>query len=376
MKATCTFLFGLLLFFSAQGQTSESTKQADYLISNYQFEKALSLLDALEDSSVSVMQRKAYCYSRLGHVDKAIEYYLFVLKEDSLNRNSLQQLGLLYVKNEDFVLARDCYQRLVNIDSANSFYFRQLANVLAETQEIIGAVMNYMYALQLNPKDVDAYAGLSEILIGTDQFSVADSLLSAGLEQTQSKKIELLLARVKLDQEQYEEVIRHVNHVLQKYDTTTVEARLLGISYYETRDFHKAIECMNFLIAHNVKGDWISYYLGSSYHQLGDTKHSIPALQDAIDQAISENIGVYHLQLAMAFEQSKDYKNAIKYYQAAYEDSKSDILLYHLARNYDEYYEDKAQAIKYFKKYLKSDDTVKLAKEYSKLRLNQLSDYH
>ncbi len=373
MKALTSLAAFFLLMPFAFAQVSEATRQADYLINNYQFEKALLALEAVEDSSISVLQRKAYCYSRLGHVDKARAFYLKVVQQDSLNRSALQQLGLLFVKNEEFDAARDCFGKLTELDSTNSYYFKQLANVLAETEDVLGAVVNYVSALELNPMDVEAYTGVSEVLIAMEQFPTADSILTVGLEKTGNKRIELMLARVKLDEEQYDLVIRHVNHVLEKNDTTTVEARLLGLSYHETHDYHKAIQCMRFLETRGVKSDWMYYYMGSSYHHLGDHKNSIPALTAAIDQGISDNIGVYHMQLAMAYEQAHDHKNAIKYYQAAYEYSKSDILLYHLARNYDEYYEDKTNAVRYFKKYLKTDDTVKVARQYAKYRLHQLS---
>ena len=376
MKAP-TSLFVFFLFFAARafGQSGEITKQADYLINNYQFEKALLLLDA-SDSSISVMQRMAYCYNRLGHMDKAIELYSGILQRDSLNRNALQQLGLIHVKNEEFIPARECFIRLAQIDTTNSFYFKQLANVLVETQEFVAAVMNYLYSLELNPRDVDAYLGVGEVLIMNQQLSVADSILTAGMEQTnKNKKMELMLARVKLDLEQYDEVVKHVNHVLEKNDTSSVEARLLGIAYYERREFHKAIKCMTFLEQRGVKADWLYYYLGSSYHHLGEHDKAIPALSKAIDEAISDNLDVYHMQLAMAYEQAGNHKEAIRYYQYAYEKSKSDILLYHLARNYDEGFDDKTHAIRYFKKYLRTDDTVKVARQYAKYRLYQLSDY-
>jgi hypothetical protein len=92
----------------------------------------------------------------------------------------------------------------------------------------------------------------------------------------------------------------------------------------------------------------------------------------AIESGISENIEVYYSQLARTYEEAKDYKNAIHYYQAAYEKSKTKILLYDLARNYDVYFKDKSTAIAYYKRYLASDDTIKLAREYAKRRLDML----
>ena len=90
---------------------------------------------------------------------------------------------------------------------------------------------------------------------------------------------------------------------------------------------------------------------------------------------MSENITQYYVQLAASYENVGDFKSAIKYYKAAYETSKKDILLYHLGRNYDVYYKDKSTAIAYFKRYLDSDDTIKLAKEYTRSRLNELEFY-
>jgi tetratricopeptide (TPR) repeat protein len=97
-------------------------------------------------------------------------------------------------------------------------------------------------------------------------------------------------------------------------------------------------------------------------------------MNKAIDEGITENIGTYYTQLARAYEDKKDYKNAIHYYHAAYEKSKSKILLYHLARNYDVYYKDKSTAMAYYRQYLASNDTIRIAKEYSRHRLNTLSD--
>ncbi|MEX2232819.1 MAG: hypothetical protein WD824_11700, partial [Cyclobacteriaceae bacterium] len=100
----------------------------------------------------------------------------------------------------------------------------------------------------------------------------------------------------------------------------------------------------------------------------------IAFLNQAIEESIADHIGTYYNQLAMAYEEIKDFKNAIRYYKTAYETSKSAILLYHLARNYDVYYKDKTQAQLYYKKYLDSDDTIRLAKKYSRYRLDVLTE--
>jgi tetratricopeptide (TPR) repeat protein len=160
-----------------------------------------------------------------------------------------------------------------------------------------------------------------------------------------------------------------------KGDTIPAYARLLGISYFQLERYDKVLPLMKYLLDRDMKADWIYYYIGSSYQQLQQPDSAITYINKAIEAGISENISNYYTQLASSYEDKKDYKSAIKYYKAAYESSKADILLYHLARNYDVYYKDKSQAIAYYKRYLNSDDTIKIAKEYTKYRLDELSVY-
>jgi tetratricopeptide (TPR) repeat protein len=159
-----------------------------------------------------------------------------------------------------------------------------------------------------------------------------------------------------------------------KGDTIPVYARLLGISYFQLDKHEEVIPWMKYLLKSKQQAEWVYYYMGVSYQQLNMPDTAISYLNKAIEKGISDNISTYYTQLAMSYENIKDFKSAIKYYKAAYESSKSNILLYHLARNYDVYYKDKAQAISYYKRYLSSDDTIKIAREYTRYRLDQLSD--
>jgi tetratricopeptide (TPR) repeat protein len=130
---------------------------------------------------------------------------------------------------------------------------------------------------------------------------------------------------------------------------------------------------MEYLLGKQIKADWIYYFLGTAYQQVGDPLKAIEYLNLAVEEGISDNIGTYYTQLASAYEEARDFKNAIRNYKAAYETTKTDILLYHLARNYDVYYKDKTQAQIYYRKYLDSGDTIRLAQEYSRQRLNTLT---
>ncbi|MBI1770610.1 MAG: tetratricopeptide repeat protein [Bacteroidetes bacterium] len=370
MKPLLPFLFiAVSLSINAQG-----LKEANELIENFQFEKALQVLVQLNDSTdIHIPLQSGYCYSRLGNYKSAIENYKQALQIDSLNRISLNQLGQIYSRTNQYALAEDCYKKLIYIDSLNSFYFKQYAALAASTNYDSLAAMLYFKTLKLNPRDIESYSSLGNILLEGENYYQLDSLIGRALfvDSLQSS-ILLLKAKSELAQHKYKKVIVTVKKILEWNDTQPIHARLLGISYFQLNEYAKVVECMNYLLLSGVKSEWVYYYLGASYRELNDLPKSIDAMSKAIEGGISENIGVYYSQLAKAYEESKDYKNAIHYYQAAYEKSKTKILLYHLARNYDVYFKDKSSAIAYYKRYLASDDTIKLAREYSRRRLDVL----
>ncbi len=235
------------------------------------------------------------------------------------------------------------------------------------------ATILYTKTLKLNSKDIDSYASLGNILLEAEDYFRVDSLVARALKiDSLQSGILLLKAKSEMAQHKYKKTVATVKKILAWNDTQPIHLRLLGISYFQLKDYNKTVECMSYLLLAGVKSEWVFYYLGASYRELGDLPKSIDNMSRAIESGISENIEIYYSNLAKAFEDAKDYRNAIHYYQAAYEKSRTKILLYHLARNYDIYFKDKSTAIAYYKRYLASDDTIKLAREYAKRRLDTL----
>jgi tetratricopeptide (TPR) repeat protein len=376
MKVALTVLVVLIVSctFAQEYSRPQLLQKADTLIGDYHFDKALELIAEYDDSlDLALLQRKGWCYSKIGDYPRAIESYERIRAVDSLNVESLFQLGQLYSVSDQYKEAMACYQKVILVDSTNGYYFRQYASVAVKSENVIAGIGGYLQAVTLNPRDVESYAQLANIFLDAEQYDVADSMLTDILPRTQNKRLTLLLARAKMGQKKYREVVENVDALLATTDTTATYARLLGVSYFQLDEYAKVIPCMEFLMKKNVEADWVYYYLGVAFQQTHDPVKAITFLNMAVEKGISENIGSYYTQLAMAYEEAKDFKNAIRNYKAAYETSKADILLYHLARNYDVYYKDPRQAQVYYKKYLDSDDTIKLAKQYSQYRLEVLS---
>ena len=357
-------------------ENPDPRQEIDQLIQKYQYSKALVLLDQLDDSlSVDVLQRKGSCYLQMGNYDDAIRQYETVLKVDSTDVKALYALGQLYARNKQFMDSYACYETLIANDELNSIYYKQYGIVAVQAHAPALAFANFLRAVELNPGDIEAYTVLGEMLLDVEEYRMADSLLSIALETNSSPQLVFLLAKAQMGEHKYKDAIKTTEQLMVAGDTIPGYARVLGISYFRLDEFEEALSWLKYMLENDYKADWVYFYAGICYQRMDNLDLAIVYLNKAVEEGISKNIGDYYLQLATCYEAAKDFKKAIKFYKVAYEYSKKDILLYHLAVNYDVYYKDKTQAIAYFRKYLDSDDTVKLAREYSRYKLNELEFY-
>jgi len=378
-----SLVFPVLAFFCAPSfaqvsftENPDPRQEIDQLIQKYQYSKALVLLDQLDDSlSVDVLQRKGSCYLQMGNYDDAIRQYETVLKVDSTDVKALYALGQLYARNKQFMDSYACYETLIANDELNSIYYKQYGIVAVQAHAPALAFANFLRAVELNPGDIEAYTVLGEMLLDVEEYRMADSLLSIALETNSSPQLVFLLAKAQMGEHKYNDAIKTTEQLMVAGDTIPGYARVLGISYFRLDEFEEALSWLKYMLENDYKADWVYFYAGICYQRMDNLDLAIVYLNKAVEEGISKNIGDYYLQLATCYEAAKDFKKAIKFYKVAYEYSKKDILLYHLAVNYDVYYKDKTQAIAYFRKYLDSDDTVKLAREYSRYKLNELEFY-
>lgn len=350
--------------------------RADSLMSNYKFENALIILSKGDSLQKDVLLRIGQCNLRLGASKAAIQPYERVLRMDSTNITALNQLGQLYARDGDYTKALSSYLNLIKLAPNNSYYYKQAGSMASRMEDKLTARALFRKALNYNPADVEASLALGNIQMEMEEFESVDSIVTQALAvEPQFKPMLLLRARSAFEQQHYEPVTIIINQLLGKSDTTALYARLLGVSYFHLHEYNKLVKCMNFLLQNRYDHEWIYYYMGVASRELGDTPASINWFKLAVQKSISDNTKTYYSQLGLSYEGIGDYQGAIKAYRAAYDYSKEGILLYHLARNYDIYYKDKAMAVSYYKKYLASDDTIRLAKEYARKRMQDMGHF-
>ena len=363
-------------FDSLASTQRELVRRADSLMANYKFEGALKVLTKTDSVQTDILLRIGQCHFRLGASGAAIRPYEQVLQMDSTNVTALIQLGQLYARNGDFAKALSSFVRLIKLDSMNSYYYKQAGSMAMGSGEIMTARYWFKKALDFNTADVEASLALGNILMEMEGYEEVDGIVRQALTvDPQFKPMLLLGAKSAFEQHKYESVIITINKLLENSDTTALSARLLGVSYFQLQEYSKVVRCMQFLLQNRYENEWIYYYMGVATRELDDLPASIAWFKLAVQKSISENTKTYYSHLGQSYEEMEDYPEAIRAYRAAYNYSKDGIILYHLARNYDIYYKDKATALAYYQKYLESDDTIRLAREYARRRMQDMGKF-
>lgn len=381
-----SFILSLVVLFSsfnAQSQNGDSAsisryqmlQEVDSLMAVYKFERALDLLDILvqQDSlNIGILLRLGQCNTRLGASGAAIRPYEKVLSIDSSHLGALNQLGQLYSRDGDLGKAQRCYVRLIEVDSTNSYYYKQAGSAASRAGDKAKAVYFFQQALNFNPADMESALALGNIFMDLEAYESVDSVVQRALAIDPSyRPLIQLQARSSFEQQHFESVVITASQLVKK-DTSELNARMLGVSYFYLKQYENMATCMLYLLRNRYDHESIYYYLGMGARELGDVANSVEWLKRAAEKSISENTKVYYAQLAQSYELLGDYAAAIRSYRAAYNYSKDGIMLYHLARNYDTFYKDKSLALEYYKKYLESEDTIRLAREYARKRMRDM----
>ena len=228
---------------------------------------------------------------------------------------------------------------------------------------------------KLNPKDVITISEMCNLMLESENFEQVDSILELAL-QRDSSNIKLLLtkARSKYKQKDYQAVVETMEKTLGRIDLPDYYIKMLGFAYLQIDSVDQAIYRLESLI-HSQEKEFIHYYLAIAYDKKEDQEASIFHYEQAIDKAVSDNISLYHSEVAKLYESSGDKKRAIEYYRKAYEFEPVPKYLYFSALLADTYYRDKSIAIRYFDQYIRTNDTNDAYMDYARKKSKYLKEH-
>ena len=219
-------------------------------------------------------------------VDKAAAYYHYTLA------HMYEEMVTAYGRSDLAAKATEEYRQAIEADPSSEFLTSALAELYVKTGRIADAVREAQDIIKRDPKNLEAHKLLGRIYLR----SLGDMPGGSGSDNI-----------LKLAIDQYEQIT--------KLDPTSVDDHLLlGRLYRLNNDLQKAEAELQTAIKLDPNSEEAVTTLAMLYTDEGDTAHALKVLSSIPDSARSAKL---YSALGAAYEQRKDYKNAIDAYKHA-----------------------------------------------------------
>jgi tetratricopeptide (TPR) repeat protein len=219
-------------------------------------------------------------------VDKAAAYYHYTLA------HMYEEMVTAYGRSDLAIKATEEYRLAIEADPSSEFLTSALAELYVKTGRIADAVKEAQDIIKRDPKNLEAHRLLGRIYLR----SLGDMPGGNGSDNI-----------LKLAIEQYEQIT--------KLDPQSVDDHLLlGRLYRLANELGKAESELKTAIKIDPSSEEAVTTLAMLYTDEGDTSHALKVLSSIPDSARSAKL---YAALGAAYEQRKDYKNAIDAYKRA-----------------------------------------------------------
>lgn len=368
------------LMFAQSSTAIDKEKLFDFYQTQRYAEAAQYLKTAYTESTsdLKAVTQIGYCYLMAGNTAEAEKYYLKAYQLQPKSLPILFSMANIAGRRNNVEKAKNYYEEIIKIDTANFAAYKQLTSLYPEQFNI--KKINYLKkANKLNPLDADIVFDLSEIYMKMHIFSLVDSILKPALN-ADSNSIQLLKIKLPLclAENKFDEAIKSGEQLFSLGDSSSFVLNNLGKVYYMKKEFVKSLNYFK-KVRSNAPDDNESlfYNMALCYRGLKDYITAGDYFKKAIDAGISRNTLLYYTKMGESYEQAEKFELAASAYKkGAFFDTESN-LIYIAAQIFDKKLNQKANAISAYNQVLRNlPDTEgnKPVVEYINKRLTALKN--
>jgi tetratricopeptide (TPR) repeat protein len=381
MKSILFFLFLICLNGIVSAQQSSKSDDA-LLLEYYQNQHFAEAADYLKKtypepvSDIKILSSLAYASSMAGRLPEANDYYQRVYATDTTNTAVLFNLGSINARRGDNRQALSFYKRVLLKDSTNFNVYKQMATLSQNMGSTTDAIMYYQKANKINPTEPDVAYDLTSFYINMKLYQKADTIVTIAI-QADTADMLLLTGKAQIDYQlkKFPDCVTLCNKLIQSGGQTSEVISMLGNSYYNLKKYNDCINALKQLEQTKTASEISYYVMAMSYKALHNQAMAVTYFDKAIKEALSVNVNSYYSEMADSYDQMHQLKNAANAYQKSLLYGVMPLTYYSLANLYDTELKNKQLALRYYKKYTKSDPQKDQQSYlvYAKRRISELS---
>lgn len=366
-------------------------------IANYDYEKALKLIEKEKTVTTKLLFQKAQALKGLNLTTDALEVFRKITITEPENQRAQIELAECYKTLGKFTDALSCYERVLQLNPTNKYVRLQHINLLCSLErfkagksacdelmkndssvvakrllamcyegleESDSAITCYNTILQTAPEDYLSVARLANLYIKTNKLESAIKCTETYREKDstnlfvnkQNALAYCLNKSYPIATERYEYLVNHG-------DSSHLTCYYLGICYYATEKFYEAHDFLNIALKNDPKNVNLLYYMARSCAKTSWKKEGVEYMNQAIALTIPSDTTLTRLYIGLAdcYKLAGMPQNQIEALQEQYKyDSKNTKLLYQMGAIYQDALKNNKKAEQYLEMYLKTKPKEKV----------------
>lgn len=383
---------------------AQHTKLIQEAMNNYDYEKAIMLIDK-EQPTTELLFQKGKALKSLGRNAEALHTFRQIIVGDSLNQRAFIEAAECCKQSAKYQDALKYYQKAIDIHPDNKYVRIQYISLLCNLQQyeeafgessVLAETDSSAVILHLQAQSLEGRTGFLDAALGcyhVIQDKYPDDYLAAAklgqiynamqfyeyaIEATEKYR-EADTTNVVVNRQNaqayclsgdYPMAIKRYEYLVGQRDSSFHTYYYLGISYYATEKFYEAHDMLEIARKYDPENVNLLYYLGRACAKTSWKKQGIEYLETAIDLSLPKDSAMTRLYKGLR-DCCRLGREPAKAIQAAKDQYKYDKtnhkLLYDIAIDYL-FMKDNKNATHYLEAFLKTrpKDTKETAIEINK----------
>ena len=383
---------------------AQHTKLIQEAMNNYDYEKAIMLIDK-EQPTTELLFQKGKALKSLGRNAEALHTFRQIIAGDSLNQRAFIEAAECCKQSAKYQDALKYYQKAIDIHPDNKYVRIQYISLLCNLQQyeeafgessVLAETDSSAVILHLQAQSLEGRTGFLDAALGcyhviqdkyTDDYLAAAKLgqiynamqfYEYAIEATEKYR-EADTTNVVVNRQNaqayclsgdYPMAIKRYEYLVGQRDSSFHTYYYLGISYYATEKFYEAHDMLEIARKYDPENVNLLYYLGRACAKTSWKKQGIEYLETAIDLSLPKDSAMTRLYKGLR-DCCRLGREPAKAIQAAKDQYKYDKtnhkLLYDIAIDYL-FMKDNKNATHYLEAFLKTrpKDTKETAIEINK----------
>jgi tetratricopeptide (TPR) repeat protein len=377
----------------AQDFDDSVKKESDELsvfLRNAQYQNAIAYIDRQEPTK-DLLYQKALCYKYLNDYSAAITILESLAENHPADVSILLQLALSYESTQHFRKSIACYDKLVEIDSVNTYFRVRKADLLYRLEDYQAALSVYLKiepdynpnyvirsiamchdkldqserarncyaeAWSINPHDAYSAVSLVKIFVKLKDYPFALRYSEDFMKMDSTNlQINVLNAFCYYNMSMNDEATKRLEKCREQGDSSLIVNRTLGNIYYIEKKDSLAVKYLNHAYLQDTTNMNVLYCLANSNYNLQLFPEAIDCYMKIVDRLDGSEALRFLADkgLGMSYEGNGKYLNAMSFYLRAvnitpYPEHKAEMY-YRLGNLCEQNNKDYNFAISYYKKY-------------------------